>query len=145
MHRRKLRWLFVLVCCVVGGAVFASGAGADAIVHVSLKSRESDVYDYPAGTVCPFEVSLDFFKSDGMELKYPDGVHVLTGDTWIQFTNVDTGASRLLVEAGTLTITPLAPDTKSYLTQGAELSVFGPGQLGPGSASAFGLDRRPVA
>jgi len=137
MHRRGLRWLSILVCCVAASAFFASNSTAASPVHVSLKSRSSTVFDFPAGSVCPFAVSVDFFRSDGMLLKFSDGVHLLTGDTWIQFTNVDTGETRLLREAGTLTITPLNADTKSYLTEGAELSAFAPGQLGPDQPGAF--------
>jgi hypothetical protein len=137
MRWRGLRRVGVVLCIVSLAAILPPTVGAGSIVHVSLKSRSTDAFDFPAGSVCPFEVSGDFFKSDGMELKYPDGVHVLTGDTWIHITNVDTGQTRLLKEAGTLTITPLSADTKSYLTQGTELSVFAPGQLGPGSAGAF--------
>lgn len=137
MHSRGLRWVSILGCCVVAAAYFAATGGAASPVHVSLKARGSNVSYFPAGAVCPFAVSLDFFKSDGMLLKFSDGVHLLAGDQWIQFTNLDTGETRLLREAGTLTITTLSPDTKSYLTEGTELSAFGAGELGPGQPGAF--------
>lgn len=130
--------LSLLVCSVALVAVgFASSAGAVRPHRVPQKEGELGVDDWPAGSVCPFHVSVDFFRKEGSFFTFSNGVQKFAYTYWINFTNEDSGETRLLHEAGTVVITPLGDDTIEVVTNGNELSIFFPGDLGPGSPGAF--------
>jgi hypothetical protein len=136
MHRRRLRWLSILVCCVAG-AVFSSSASATPPDTFHVKDNGAGVFDFPAGVVCPFEVSVNFVQDDFEEIVYSDGVRRGAGVTVLYFTNVDTGETRRLVEGDQIIHRPLTSDIETTETRGPELSIFFPGDLGPGAPGAF--------
>ncbi len=127
----------IAVCALAVAAAFASSAGAVQPEKRSLKGSGHDVYDFPAGSVCPFHVSVDFFRTEGNVLTYSNGVQRYAYTYWIDFTNVDTGVTRLLHEAGSVIYTSPGDDLFVTRMTGQELSVFFPGDLGPGSAGEF--------
>jgi hypothetical protein len=95
------------------------------------------VYDFPAGSVCPFHVSVEFTRREGSIFVFSNGVIKFAYTFWLNVTNVDAGQTRVLHEAGTIIFTPLSGDVTESVTAGKELNAYFPGDLGPGSPGAL--------
>jgi hypothetical protein len=72
-----------------------------------------------------------------MDLVFSNGVEKEAYTYRVAITNVDTGETRELHEAGTIIFTPLGDSIVETATTGRELSLFFPGDLGPGSPGAL--------
>jgi hypothetical protein len=137
MKGRKMRRMWIFLCLLGLAAVFASSAGAVQPERFPEKGHVGDVYDFPAGSVCSFHVSVEFFRREGSFFTFSNGVQKFAYTFWINFTNVDTGQTRVLHEAGSVIFTNLGDDLLETITDGRELSVFFPGDRGPGSPGEF--------
>ena len=120
-------------------AVFAVCAGtAEAVQPERTLLRGGDAFfEFQAGEVCPFNWTAEFSAQKGMDLVFSNGVEMVAYTYVVKITNVDTGETRVLREAGTITITDLGNDLFETVTTGRELSLFFPGDLGPGSPGAL--------
>lgn len=129
--------LFAAICAVVAVGAIAPTVRAAKPVRIIEKGHAGDVYNFPAGSVCPFEVSVEFVRREGSFFTFSNGVQKLAYTFWLNVTNVDTGETRVLHEAGSVVVTSLSDDVIETVTNGQELSIYPPGQLGPDSPGAF--------
>lgn len=133
---RKMRRFWIVLCLMGLAAVFSSNAGATQPDRFPLKG-EPAFYDFPAGVVCPFHWTASFFGEQGMDLTYSNGLERQSYTYRVVITNVDTGLSREIHEAGTVVYRNLGGDLVQTATTGRELSLFFPGDLGPGSPGSL--------
>jgi hypothetical protein len=131
-----MRTVVGILCALALAGAFVPAVSAGQPERESAKGTTA-FYDFPAGTVCPFEATVDFYKSEGTYFTFDNGVFKIAYTFWIRFTNVDTGNTRILHEAGNVVTTPLSSDITATRTDGRELSAFSPGVLGPGAPGAF--------
>lgn len=129
--------MFAAICAVVAAGALAPSVRAAKPVRIIEKGHVGDVYNFAAGSVCPFEVSVEFVRREGSFFIFSNGVEKLAYTFWLNFTNVDTDQTRVLHEAGSVVITSLSDDIIETVTNGRELSIYPPGQLGPDSPGAF--------
>jgi hypothetical protein len=129
-------FLLVLGCSMGLAAVVAPSAGA---VRPEIFPQHGTVAsdDFPAGVICPFHTHLEFRRVGGVFIVYPNGVINFTFNFEVTFTNVDAGKTRVLHEAGNILSRPIGDDITVTVVEGQELSVFAPGDLGPGSPGMF--------
>lgn len=137
MKGRLRRRLLIVLCLVGVAAAFAPSGGAVQPERFFQKGTPDFVTDDPAGTVCPFHDHIVGHRQAGTFFVFSNGVIRATFNTYLQFTNVDTGKTRILHEAGTIIGIPLGGDVTEYFVEGQELSVFAPGDLGPGSPGSL--------
>jgi hypothetical protein len=133
-----MRTVLTAVCAGALAAAFASSAGAVQPERTVYKGSDGDAFfDFPAGVVCSFHWTAQFTQLRGVDLVFSNGVEMSAYTYVVEITNVDTGESRVLREAGTITYTDLGNDLVETTTTGRELSLFFPGDLGPGSPGAL--------
>ena len=117
------------------GSVLAPAASAAQPERLSLKGQHFS-FEFPSGSVCPFGFSLDFYRTEGSFFAYSDGSTRMAYTYWIRFSNIDSGNTRILHEAGSITFSSLSSTVVAVVTRGQELSLFAPGDLGAGQPGA---------
>ena len=144
-HRgnRPARWRLVLALLIVLAVVAvvlgraAQSASAAQPERVPLKGTNSFYFQFDAGDICPFAISLDFYRTEGSFFAYRDGRTRMAYTYWVSITNLDKGTERVEHEAGSIVTTPVTETVISGDTMGKELSIFAPGDLGPGEPGAM--------
>jgi hypothetical protein len=120
------RFLAVALITVVVGLLAAPTAGASPPIRVADFTTST----WPAGTVCPYTVSVQPVANNSLLHVLRDGQLLITGRLVDRVTNERTGVSRLYVVNGPLRIVPHDDGSSTLYSHGRILWTLLQGDAG---------------